>query len=157
MNAQRIVNKLVEDDGDALDDVLQDLEPRVVPEKVKESVSDYLMDRGWCTLGINGGAGDEAWEVIGTFMDNEHRAYWMNAGARAIGAPELTTESARVFSRYASTTFRAAMKRAGWQISNLRVESVDTVYDTLDLEGEQAMDGDVSVTMSFNFIHWTTT
>ncbi len=157
MNAQHIVNKLVEDDADALDDVLQDLEPRVVPEKVKASIRDYLTDHGWVSLGIVGGAGEETWEVTGTFIDNEHRAYWMNAGARAISAPEIDTDKARVFYKYAATTFRAAMKRAGWQISNLRMESVDTVYDVLDLEGEEATEGDISVTMSFNFIHWITT
>lgn len=156
MNAQHIVNLLVEDD-DALDDVLQDLEPRTVPEKVKASIEEYLMDRGWCTLRLNGGAGEETWEVVGTFIDNEHRAYWMNAGARAIGAPELDTQKVSAFATFASNTFRAAMKRAGWQISNVRRESVDTIYDVLDLEGEEAMNGDVAVTLSFNFIHWTTT
>jgi hypothetical protein len=157
-SAACVVSTLLEDELDPdLEATLGELDWDAPKKRLKAGIEDDLYDRGWMSVEVHGEAKDETFTVIGTFFDQEHRAMWNEAGARAIPAPELTKESVRKFALFATNTLRGALRRAGFKFSNMRVEEVNTIYNTLDLESVEATLGDVSVEVSFNWIDWTTT
>lgn len=145
-------------DDDLLGEFFDQLEPGVMAKRIKESIEDYLYDKGWLSVHVTGEPNDELFEIHGTFMDHAHRAYWMNAGARVIGPPDLDGAEKPIhskrsaFARHAISTFKAAMRRTSWKFSNVRLEHVEEEYELLDLESDEASIGDVRVVLSFNFV-----
>lgn len=146
-----------DDDYDIMADFAADVQSGAMAKYIKASIEDYLYDKNWLSVHVIG-AGEDLWEIYGTFIDNDHRAYWMNAGARVIGPPDLDNTEKPIhskryaFARYATNTFKGAMRRAGWNFSNVHLEHVEPAYTLLDLESVEASDGDVRVVLTFNFI-----
>lgn len=129
MKARRIVNKLLEteDISDPKEYALSTTEPT---ELMRGALRDELVEKGWRHIHVR--PEDEGeWVIEAGFIDSNHRAFWMNSGARV--APPPTEAPLMKVMRL----FKAAARRAGMAVDEATLEDVSPAYyDGFDLYSE---------------------
>lgn len=131
MKARRIVNKLLETEeiSDPKDYALTTGEPTAL---LRDTLRDELVDKGWRQIRVRP-EDEQEWVVEAGFIDNAHRAEWLNAGARVAPSPTETPDLRMKLMRL----FKAAARRAGMEVTEAQLEDLSPVYtDGLDLYSE---------------------
>lgn len=131
MKARRVVNKLLETD-EIPDPKAYAIQTEQPTDLMRHTLRDELVERGWRRIRISPGD-DNEWTIFAGYIDSDHRARWLEAGARVAPPPEEAPDMRMKLMRL----FKAAARRAGMQIESAKIESIRNAYlDGFDLYSE---------------------
>ena len=149
MNAQQVVNSLLEDGPDYFDPETYAQTTADPSARLVRALRDELVERGWRRIRIE--KDDDAYLLDAAWIDGEWRAEQENAGRQVTGSPprEWNLEGCLL------SSFRGALKRLNMKLLSLCLEDLRPAHEGIDLhrlpDDFEADAGDWTVQISFRF------